>query len=98
MKAVSKRLTCGRVVVRSVRLVDGLFDLVVGSLGVEVHRPREVHQRQVGIAQLLVHLSQWNKSGPLSLFHLYCCKSLPISAGPQRDHSTHENPSRFGSL
>lgn len=37
-------------------LVDGLLDLVVGTLGVQVHGPREVHQGQVGVAQLLVYL------------------------------------------
>lgn len=57
--------SCDRLtfVLGQISLVDGLLDLVVGPLGVQVHGPAKVHQRQVGLAQLLVHLGvrrQWS--------------------------------------
>ena len=36
--------------------VQSVLDLTVGSLGVEVHGPGVVHQREVNVAQLVVHL------------------------------------------
>ena len=36
--------------------VQGVLDLGVGALGVEVHGPREVHKGQVSVVQLVVDL------------------------------------------
>ena len=36
--------------------IQGVLDLGVGPLGVQVHRPGEVHQGQMGVAQLVVNL------------------------------------------
>lgn len=48
-------------VLRQVSLVDGLFDLVVGSFGIQIHGPAEVHQSQVSLTQFLIHLRQWDR-------------------------------------
>lgn len=53
----SNWLICGcTFVLRQVSLIDGFFDLVVGSFRVQIHGPAEVHQSQVGLTQLLIHL------------------------------------------
>lgn len=53
--------TCLTFVLRQVSLVNGLFDLVVGSFGIQIHGPAEVHQSQVGLTQFLIHLRQWDR-------------------------------------
>lgn len=53
----SNWLICGcTFVLRQVSLIDGFFDLVVGSFRVQIHGPAEVHQSQVGLTQLLIYL------------------------------------------
>jgi len=46
----------GIVVVNHAPLVKSLLDVVVRALGVEIGRPREVYQRKMGVAELLVNL------------------------------------------
>lgn len=47
---------CLTFILWQVSLVNGFFDLVVCSFGIQIHRPAEVHQSQMSLAQLLIHL------------------------------------------
>ena len=48
--------SCRLILVIHISLVDCLLDLIVGTLGVEVHRPREVHEGQMCVAKLFMNL------------------------------------------
>lgn len=48
--------TCLTFILWQVSLVDGFFDLVVCPFWIQIHGPAEVHQRQVSLTQLLIHL------------------------------------------
>lgn len=39
-----------------VSLVNSFFDLVVCAFRIQIHCPAEIHQSQVSLAQLLIHL------------------------------------------
>lgn len=48
--------TCFTFILWQVSLVNGFFDLVVCSFRIQIHCPAEVHQSQMSLAQLFIHL------------------------------------------
>lgn len=58
-----------------VSLIDGFLDLVVGPFGIQIHGPAEVHQGQVSLTELLIHLRDTSRH------RLHREGPVPVSTG-----------------